>query len=166
MKRKLCCILSFLCLFVTPIAFGGCNDNSSVIPEESSSIDNSSVEPDETSNDIALSLSYAVLKKTNDCLVIHVDICRDEYKLIDVMKDLQESDKITYTMNGTFLSSLNGVTPTGKQFWALYTSDTELSNTAWGSYTYEGKTYGSSILGVTELPIAENGYYIWALSSY
>lgn len=167
MKRKLCCILSVLCLFVTPIAFGGCNDNSSVEPDESSSKVNSSVEPNESSsNDIALSLSYTILEKTNDCLVIHVGVCRDEYKLSDVMEALQTEGKITYTMNGTFMSSLNGVTPEGTNFWALYTSDEEFSNTAWGSYEYNGKNYGSSSLGMESLAVAEGEYYIWALSSY
>lgn len=148
MKRKLCCILSFLCLFVTPIAFGGCNN------------------PFHSSEATATSITCTVEKKTDDCLILHVTDLQGEYTLSEAMATLQSKGEISYAVADGMMTTLNGVTPEGRNFWALYTSDEEFSNTAWGSYEYNGKNYGSSSLGMESLAVAEGEYYIWALSSY
>ena len=62
--------------------------------------------------------------------------------------------------------SINKKAPVGNEFWGLYTSDTELSNTAWGTATYEGNTYGSAMFGAEDLPVIENGIYIWQISTF
>ena len=82
------------------------------------------------------------------------------------MEDLKERGAFTYEIANGMILSINGKAPVGNEFWGLYTSDTELSNTAWGTTTYEGKTYGSAMFGAESLPVIENGIYIWQISTF
>ena len=48
----------------------------------------------------------------------------------------------------------------------LYTSDAELSNTAWGEVEYNGAKLGGAIVGAGELPVAEGQIYVWSYQGF
>ena len=107
-----------------------------------------------------------VLSVTETQIVISVNEVSSSTTLITVMEDLKERGAFTYEIANGMILSINGKAPVGNEFWGLYTSDTELSNTAWGTATYEGKTYGSAMFGAEDLPVIENGIYIWQISTF
>ena len=94
--------------------------------------------------------------------------------LVDAFAHLQndENSGFTYTMNGTYLTSVNGYTPNSanNEFWAIYT-DLELDgikyyDLSWGSAEYEGVLYGSASVGVTQLQLNKGTTYIIKLSTW
>ena len=94
--------------------------------------------------------------------------------LLDALSYLQndENSGFTYTMNGTYLASVNGYTPNSanNEFWAIYT-DLELDgikyyDLSWGTAEYEGVEYGSASVGVTQLQLNKNTTYVIKLSTW
>jgi len=89
----------------------------------------------------------------------------------DYLVKFKADGKITFEISDGMITSLNGTTPEGNSFWAIYTTLTEKDGTAystadWGTYTYEDKTASSAAFGATELPVYAGELYIFALSSY
>ncbi len=83
--------------------------------------------------------------------------------LLDVMEELQAEGSLTLTIENGMITGLNGVKNSviAKSYWMLYTTDEENSNTAWGTYTYEGQVLASSTYGAEELLAKENELYVW-----
>ena len=87
-------------------------------------------------------------------------------KLIDYMDYLQDSKELTYTVANGMVTSINGKSNTTNSFWMLYTSDTENSNNAWGTFEHEGALYGSATLGAEALVLKEGCIYVWAYQTF
>ena len=88
--------------------------------------------------------------------------------LLDIMEDLQTEGKLTFTVSDGMITEINGVknTVTYNPCWMLYTSDANNSNTAWGTYDYEGVTLGSATVGAGELMVSEGETYVWTYQSF
>ena len=72
---------------------------------------------------------------------------------------------------GLYVKKLNGYTLENNEFVAIYTSLSEYdgiaySNTDWGTYEYNGKTYDSATYGASGLPLIKGEIYILAISTY
>ena len=88
--------------------------------------------------------------------------------LIAAMEDLQTGGKLTFESSGGMIVSINGQA-NAEDFsacWMLFTTDAELSNTAWGTVEYAGKTLGSAIVGAEALPLKAGEYYVWVYQSF
>ena len=83
--------------------------------------------------------------------------------LMDVMAYLQEEKELSFKVVDGMVTEINGTENAAdwSACWMLYTSDTEMSNTAWGTCEYEGQNFGSAILGAEILPVIDGGVYIW-----
>ena len=110
-----------------------------------------------------------LVESTETRVVISV---RDEglnCKLLDCMEMLRQGENdFLFTYSGGMITSINGVENSAEEnkYWMLYTSDAEMANTAWGTTEYDGKTYGSAIVGVSELEVIEGGVYIWVYQAF
>lgn len=126
----------------------------------------------------ALTLTLAVFaccliaacgEKTVDPVVIKTDDTAFEYSdktLKDYMDYLQDDGKLTYTVSDGMVTEINGTSNTANSFWMLYTGDTENANDAWGTYEYQGETYGSAVSGAEALTVKENCVYIWVYQTF
>jgi hypothetical protein len=99
-------------------------------------------------------------------LVIKVEKTDAFATLMDTMKELKDSDKITYNENMGMITAINEVDAPEGYSWFLYTSDKDFSNTEWGTVSYNGQTYGSAVLGASTLIVNENEIYIWSLEKW
>lgn len=123
----------------------------------------------------AVTLVFAVFsftacneKKDVEPVVIYMEttpISRGQ-SLLDVMTTLEADGELSFTEENGMIVKLNGTKNEGSSYWMLYTSDAEYANTAWGTYEYEGQTYGSATLGATELPFKVKETYIWVYQSF
>lgn len=86
--------------------------------------------------------------------------------LKDYMDYLQKNNEIEYKINNGMMTSINNKQGNSNQYWMLYTSDTENSNSAWGTCEYNGNTYNSASLGVEQLIVKDGCIYIWYLQSF
>jgi hypothetical protein len=113
-----------------------------------------------------------VINDSEHCIVIKTtEKSRDgntEKLLIDYMAELKEKGELDYTTKDGMVTSINGIeTPADFSYcWMLYTSDTENANDAWGTVEYEGKEYGSAILGAEALKLKPDQLYIWVYKSF
>ena len=113
--------------------------------------------------------TVATVEKAETRVVITVEEVDGEPTLYDVMLALQEDGKLTFTMSADgMISSIEGKENPAdwSACWMLYTSDGELSNNDWGAVEYNGQTYGSAIVGATDLPVIAGGVYVWAYQSF
>ena len=109
-----------------------------------------------------------VVETTETCVVIKVEKAQENQMLLDVMKSLQEQEKLTYTLSGTMIQGINGKENPAdfSSCWMLYTSDAEMANADWGTYTYNDAVYGSAIVGADTLPVIDGAYYIWVYTTF
>ncbi len=89
-----------------------------------------------------------------------------EMTLQDYMQLLAERGELTFVMESGMIMSINGVDCATGEYWMLYTDDTAYANTGWGECEYEGKNYGSAIIGAETLPITAGCTYIWYLQVF
>lgn len=106
-----------------------------------------------------------VLSEQNK-VVIKVYETDGNASLMDVMSSLKESGKINFIAKQGMVTEINGKEAPERYSWFLYASDQEFSNALWGTIEYDGKTFGSAILGAESLIVIENGYYVWALEKW
>ena len=107
--------------------------------------------------------TYIVITASNEQMQINSDTT-----LVDYMNSLKEDNILTFEIKSGMVNSVNGIeNPLDySSCWMLYTNDTELSNSAWGTAEYNGETFGSAIVGAEEL-IIKNGYkYVWYYQSF
>ena len=140
MKRKIGYLLTFIFMAFTAVFFVACNKGGEAKSE--------------------------VLSSTETQLVIRVNTAEGNATLTDVMTALQEEGELSFTIMGGMITEINGKSNTASDFWMLYTSDADMSNTEWGTVDYEGKTYASAILGADTLTVVEGGLYIWDYQSF
>ena len=107
--------------------------------------------------------TYIVIKTTQEAIGEEKDML-----LIDYMAKLKEKGELEFEIVNGMITSINGIENPAdySSCWMLYTSDEELSNSAWGIVEYEGKEYGSAISGAETLPIKADRLYIWVFKSF
>lgn len=86
--------------------------------------------------------------------------------LFEYMSDLKDKGELSFSFDDGMITQLNGVSNTSNSYWMLYTDDDENSNTAWGTYEYEGKTLGSSALGADSLVVVDGCVYVWVYETF
>ena len=84
----------------------------------------------------------------------------------DYFDGLQEEGIITYSMDGSMLAELNGVSNASdySSCWMLYPDLTELDgeiygNAEWGTYDYDGRQLVSCAYGLELMPVIEGYAY-------
>ena len=83
------------------------------------------------------------------------------------MQAMQKNGGITFEAEDGMIVSVNGVTPSAQnEYWFIYTSLEDYSNTTWGTYSYNGQTLGSATLGFGTLPCVAGQTYALILSAY
>ena len=143
MKRKIYLLLTFLLtLVISVFAFASCNKEGEAKAE--------------------------IVSKTETMVVIKVNETEGFATLLDAMEYLKNEGELTFEISGGMVSSIEGkANPADwSACWMLYTSDAEMSNTEWGTVSYEGNTYGSAILGAEGLTVSAGEYYIWSYDTF
>ena len=109
-----------------------------------------------------------IVEKSDTMVVIKVEKTEGETTLTGVMNALKEQGELSFTLSGGMLTELNGrANPNDfSACWMLYTSDTELSNSAWGTVEYNGQAMGSAIVGADTLPVKDGAYYVWSFQAF
>ena len=152
MKRK---ILA-LCALVSMLAVSSC---SMVFPFGQS--DSSISQVQET--------PLAVVEKTDENMVaIRVKDVEGDVMLSAIMAYLQDKEEMSFVEKDGMITAINGkANPADfSSCWMLYTSDTELANSEWGTCTYEGAELGSAIVGANALPVLEGAVYVWSYVAF
>ena len=111
----------------------------------------------------------AEVEKTTDTMVaIRVWKTEGEETLMTVMEALQEEGQMSFTVKAGMITSVNGKENPAdfSSCWMLYTSDEEMSNTAWGEIDYDGGKLASAVFGADTLPVAEDEIYVWYYQSF
>ena len=106
----------------------------------------------------------ATVQTTETAVAITVVDEEGDPTLLMAMEILQEEGKLTFTKDATgMITSINGKENAAdwSASWMLYTSDDELSNTEWGTIEWNGKTYGSAVVGASSLQVDEEETYVW-----
>lgn len=113
-----------------------------------------------------------VIKETDEKIIITVSSKQmeltDSTTLLEYMQSLKKDGEFEFEIVNGMITSINGIENPAdwSSCWMLYTNDTELSNSTWGTAEYNGETFGSAIVGAEEL-IVKNGYkYIWYYQSF
>ncbi len=88
--------------------------------------------------------------------------------LMEVMERAKTDEKLSFEASGGMVVSINGKANDGdfNPCWMLYSSDGTMTNSEWGTCTYEGKTLGSAILGAEALTVKEGEAYVWVYTSF
>lgn len=109
-----------------------------------------------------------IVSKSDTMVVIKINETEGFATLLDAMTYLKDEGELTFELTGSMVSSIEGkANPADwSACWMLYTSDTEMSNTEWGTITYEGNTYGSAILGAESLTVSPSQYYVWSYDTF
>ena len=140
-KKILSCLLAML-MIVSAVALTGCQKDPLVIKDSDTCI---------------------VIKVTQEAMGDKTDLL-----LIDYMQTLKDKGELEFKIADGMVTSVNGIdNPVDfSSCWMLYTSDEALSNAAWGTVEYEGKEYGSAVVGAEKLTIKPDQLYIWVYQSF
>ncbi len=157
MKRKILIALAIFSVFT----FSGCQYVEKLGDYFGALVDSFQSSEGDTSSELQAPLSYTVNVSEN-IVVIELKCAGEAEFLIDVMADAQKAGEFTYVVKNGMVDSVNGKTNAAdwSYCWMVYTSDTEMSSTAFGSYEYGGQTLGSANLGVEALPLLDGGIYV------
>ena len=110
----------------------------------------------------------SVVKTSNDTVVIKVDEVNGDVTLLTVMQALKEGNQLDFNVENGMVTKINGVKNVSdfSTCWMLYTSDTELANSSWGTILYEDQVLGSAITGAKDLLVIEGALYVWNYKSF
>ena len=113
-------------------------------------------------------LSCEVVLEESTRVVISVSDKDGSFTVLDCMELLQEKGEISYKISSGMITEINGKENATdfSSCWMLYTSDTEMSNTEWGTIEYDGKTLASAIVGADTLTVISGGVYIWEYQTF
>ena len=95
----------------------------------------------------------------------------DMNNLLDLMEYVADNNsEFSYDASAGFVSCLNGYTPSGNEFVAIYT-DLVLNGIpyydhSWGTVEYGEKIYGSASKGISELCLNGGTTYILTISTF
>ena len=92
----------------------------------------------------------------------------EDTTLIDYMNKLKADGLLDFTIADGMITAIGGKQNPAdfSSCWMLYTSDSELSNSAWGILEVDGEVYASAICGATDLIIKEGEVYLWAFVTF
>ena len=113
-----------------------------------------------------------VVKSDEDTVVITADsnyfAIADDTTLTDYMNKLKADGLLDFTFVDGMVTAIGGKENPAdfSSCWMLYTSDSELSNSAWGVIEVDGATYASAISGASDLTIKDGEVYIWAFVTF
>ena len=108
-----------------------------------------------------------VLYADENTVVMTVLSAEEGATLKDVMTVLKEEGELTFVDDGTgMIVSVNERGVSGNEFWGIYTSAKDYSNTAWGTTEYDGETLGSAMFGYVALPALEGEFYVLELTTW
>ncbi len=111
-----------------------------------------------------------VINEDSIIITVSSDVCdiTSSTTLVDYMEVLQENGEFTFEIYSGMVTKINDIEPSfaNNEFWGLYTDDADMSNSAWGEFTYDDITYGSAVVGASALVIVEGYTYIWTVSSF
>ena len=109
-----------------------------------------------------------VVKDSDTCIVIRVPEDAEEMLLMDYMEILRERGELTFATQNGMITSIGDIENPAdfSSCWMLYTSDAELSNSAWGTVEYDGVEYGSAVVGAEALTVKPGCLYIWAFITF
>ena len=113
-----------------------------------------------------------VIKESDTYIVITVSKEQMDIKknttLVDYMDSLKNDGKLDFEIENGMVTSVNGIENPAdwSSCWMIYTSDTDNANSAWGTIEYDGKVYGSAIVGAESLIIKDGCIYIWVFQSF
>ena len=107
---------------------------------------------------------------TQKLVVIKVTETTENANALDLLAKLQSEGKISFESfdggYGAYVTSINGLAEVANgnegYSWMLYTSDSELSSTEFGSLTYQGAVFGQAAVGASTLTLKAGEYYVWA----
>jgi len=142
MKKRIAFFTTLICLLVSSLAFfTGCGEKAEA--------------------------KATLILSTETRVVIKVDSVKGNAMLKHAL-DSVVGDNFSYELSNGMVSKVNGVENPAdwSKCWMIYTSDTEFSNNTYGTVTYEGLTFGSAILGVNDLPVTVNAYYVLDFASF
>lgn len=107
-----------------------------------------------------------VIKDSETCIVISAD--KDAASLLDYMAELKNKGQLDYTVENGMVMSVNGIENPAdfSSCWMLYTSDAENASEMYGTVEYNGKIYGSAVVGAETLAVKEGQLYIWVFKSF
>ncbi|MBO5334837.1 MAG: hypothetical protein J6A87_02550 [Clostridia bacterium] len=109
-----------------------------------------------------------VIKEEN-MVIITIEEVDGEPTLLDVMNDLKDGGKLTFTVLADgMVASIEGKENAAdwSAVWMLYTSDSEMVNAEWGTVEYNGESYGSAVVGANALGVLAGERYIWYYQSF
>jgi hypothetical protein len=117
-------------------------------------------------SEIELPSKAEVVYKSNTAVVIKINEAEDFKFLLDAMNYLKDEGELSFEINDGLVTSIEGVENASdwSKWWGLYSSDSEMANTEWGTVTVNGKVYGSAILGADALEVLAGEYYVWSYS--
>ena len=150
-----------------------CNLNERIVPTPTPVVVSNEKEItvifDMTNYEGDIQVSEGIEDYTDDIKVFNIET--KATKLEAVLDELVADNKITYSgtksaITGIMITEIDNITLQGNQFFAIYTNDTENSDTNWGTYTYEENTLGSASWGATSLPVKDGYVYAFSISSF
>ena len=102
----------------------------------------------------------AVLATEEERIVISIDETNGETTLAQVLESLQTDGKLTFTISGGMITSINGKqnrteSANSGYSWMIYTSNTQLSYAEYGSKTYGDTVCYSAAFGADGLKVAQ-----------
>lgn len=108
------------------------------------------------------------VKLDGDYIVITAEEDAEGKTLLAYMNDLKAQEKLSFELANGMVTNINGKANAAdfSSCWMLYTSDSENANEVWGVVEYEGKNYGSAMLGAESLPVKSGEIYIWWYQSF
>ena len=113
-----------------------------------------------------------VIKETDEKIIITVSSKQmeltDSTTLLEYMQSLKKDGEFEFEIVSGMITSINGIENPAdwSSCWMLYTNDTELSNSSWGTAEYNGETFGSAVVGAEELIVKDGYKYIWYYQSF
>ena len=113
--------------------------------------------------------TVATVTKEENRVIITVEEVDGEPTLLDVMNDLKDGGKLTFTLSADgMVASMEGKENAAdwSAVWMLYTSDREMANAEWGTVEYNGESYGSAVVGANALGVLAGERYIWYYQSF
>lgn len=112
----------------------------------------------------------AELLVSDEKLVV-IRACADGGSLEDAMKSFSDGGRLNYegskSQYGLYLTSVNGYTPSGEEYWTVYTTlgdydGVSYSDADYGVFEYDGEVCACAMFGVSDLPLVADNLYVLA----
>ena len=105
-----------------------------------------------------------VLVKTENRVVYKANV--DDATLLVCMEN--SASEVSFVLENGMVTAINGKKNAAdfSSCWMLYTSDTEMSNVAWGTVEYEGKTLASAIVGAEAFTVKKGEIYLCEYTAF